>query len=103
MSPSNIDCSSCKQPITIRDFLAACSNYWADIDAVKFTCPQCRHETYARIETSAIWLGYVYAAGCAHFCGMEEIKVEGLQAWREGDGLGVQLSEEEWVISSKAS
>jgi ribosomal protein L37AE/L43A len=95
-------CPSCKQAIATRDFLAACSHYWAAVDAVKFTCPKCRKDTDARIEGSGIWLGYVYAAGSVHFCGMDQIKVEGLQAWREGEGLTVQLLEETWTISATA-
>lgn len=102
MNQITIDCPSCKQAVSTREFLAACSRYWASTDTVQFTCPRCRNDTDARIENSKIWLGYVYAAGSAHFCGVDEVNVEGLQAWREGDGLAVRFLEDAWTISATA-
>jgi predicted RNA-binding Zn-ribbon protein involved in translation (DUF1610 family) len=78
MQETNIECLSCKHAVSVDAFLTACSNYWAAVNAVKFTCPHCRATTEARVEHARIWLGYTYAAGCAHFCGMVEIPVQGL-------------------------
>jgi hypothetical protein len=66
---------------------------------VRFTCPRCQKGTDARIEHSKIWFGYVYAAGSAHFCGMEEVAVDALQAWCSGKNLAVRLGEQEWTIA----
>ena len=99
MDSTTIQCPSCRQGIAPAEFVAACSHYWREVDAVRFTCPRCQETTDARIENSRIWLGYIYAAGSAHFCGMEEIAVEGLQAWRDGVNLRVRLCEEEWTVN----
>jgi formylmethanofuran dehydrogenase subunit B len=65
---------------------------------VKFTCPTCGRNTDVRIEAGSISVGYVCAAGSAHFCGVEDVAVDGLEAWSDGTDLTVRISIEEWTI-----
>lgn len=99
MKLTTIDCPACKQGISASEFVAACSHYWKSLDVVRFKCPRCSEETEACIETGRISLGYTYAAGSPHFCGMVEVDVDGLEARHAGDDLRVQLGDQEWTIS----
>lgn len=101
MNSATVQCPSCRQGIAPAEFVAACSHYLRGVNAVRFTCPRCQEATDARIENSRIWLGYIYAAGSAHFCGMEEVAVEGLQSWPDGANLRVRLFEEEWTFNGR--
>lgn len=82
----------------MAEFLSACSHFWSDIDAVRFTCPRCAQRTDARLESGQVWLGYVYAAGIAHFCGMQEFGIHGLRVERDGSDLVAELDETTWRI-----
>jgi hypothetical protein len=100
MKSTTIDCPSCKQSISISEFVAACSHYWKSLDVVRFKCPRCHEDTEACIETGRVSLGYTYAAGSPHFCGMVEVDVDGLEARHTGDALTVQLEGKEWTVGS---
>jgi predicted RNA-binding Zn-ribbon protein involved in translation (DUF1610 family) len=93
-----IECPSCKRCVTVAAFLSACSDFWPNVDAVRFTCPLCGEVTQARLESSRISLGYTYAAGGAHFCGMIDVQVDGLTVYRNGDELQAQLEGQTWTI-----
>jgi hypothetical protein len=95
---ANITCPSCNRAVAVETFLSACSEFWSDVDVVRFTCPACRQSTDARIEHFRISLGYIYAAGAPHFCGMIDFPVDGLLAWREGTDLAAELDGMTWRI-----
>lgn len=103
MSTPTISCPSCHIAIDACAFLAACSSFWADVDIVQFTCPACHARTEARLEHAQISLGYVYAAGSAHFCGMVELPIDGLRVWRDGADLAVELGGATWKVLAKAA
>lgn len=86
----SVECPSCLKSLSTVDFIAACSRYSAAVDAVCFTCPHCHCATDARIRDSCISLGYIYAAGSFHFCGMVEIATEELTVQRDGDTLLIE-------------
>jgi hypothetical protein len=98
MTPAAVACPSCKTVVTPEAFLSACSNFWSVTDTVRFTCPACQTKHHARVEYGQISLGYIYASGSPHFCGMEEIPVPDLSAWRDGKDLVAELDEVEWRI-----
>jgi predicted RNA-binding Zn-ribbon protein involved in translation (DUF1610 family) len=98
---STIDCPSCRQSVTPREFIAGCSHYWRDLDVVRFTCPKCGKDTDAQLETSKVVFGYVYAAGSAHFCGVDEIVVEGLEVSRDRSNLAAHLDGQDWIIGER--
>jgi hypothetical protein len=93
-----IACPSCKSAVSTSGLLSACSKFWADIDTVRFTCPRCEQHADARLESGRVWLGYVYAAGIPHFCGMEQIGIDGLRVWRDGTDLVAELDQTTWRI-----
>jgi hypothetical protein len=86
-----IQCPSCKQGISPGEFIGACSRYWRELNVVRFVCPLCQKSTEACIESTRISLGYTYAAGSPHFCGMEEFQVTELHAWPQDEGLMVRM------------
>jgi hypothetical protein len=100
MKSPTIDCPACKQGIAIDEFIAGCSHYWKSLDVVQFKCPRCHKDTEACIETDRVSLGYTYAAGSPHFCGMIEVEVDGLEASHVGESLTVQFAGNEWTITS---
>ena len=87
VNATEIRCPSCKTAIAPVAFLSACSDYWSVADTVKFTCPTCHAPTDARVEEGQVSLGYIYAAGGPHYCGMEEVSVPDLSVWRDGESL----------------
>src|SRR5262245_43740155 len=98
MQPAAIECPSCKQGIAVEAFLSACSHYWWSVNVVRFTCPACDEKTDARIESGRISIGYIYAAGSPHFCGMVEVSVDGLATWEDGEDLAAELGPGTWRI-----
>lgn len=95
---TTLSCPWCRQSISASEFVAACSSYWKAINVVKLTCRACGRDTDVCIETGKIEVGYVYAGGSAHFCGVEEIAVDGLEAWSEGADLTIRIRDEKWTI-----
>ena len=99
-SEPNIQCPACRRHVSTRDFLSGCSDFWADLGIVRFRCPLCRESTDARLRTSRIVLGYVYAAGAPHFCGMVDVDVPGLEVQSDGEGLAVLLGEARFRVAA---
>lgn len=99
-SEPNIQCPACRQDVSTRDFLAGCSDFWADLGIVRFRCPLCHESTDARLRTSRIVLGYVYAAGAPHFCGMVDVEVPGLEVQSGGAALAVLLGEARFRVAA---
>lgn len=100
MPEAAIECPSCKTAIAVSDFVSACSQFQSSLNVVRFTCPACSETTDARIENSRISLGYVYAAGAPHFCGMLDVPVRGLAAFQNGTDLTVELAGSTWSVRS---
>lgn len=70
------------------------------VRVVLHRCPQCGSQTEAQVENREICFGYVYAAGEPHFCGVEEMEVDGLSTLETDEGIRVFLDEREWLITS---
>jgi hypothetical protein len=96
-----VQCPSCKRAVAADVFLSACSDFWSEVDVVRFQCPLCHDTTDARLEPSRIWLGYIYAAGAPHFSGMIEVRVDGLLVERDGDDLLAELGDATWKIPAR--
>lgn len=86
-------CPSCHLEVEPRALLAACTEYWPELRAGRFTCPHCRADSPVRIESGRVSFGYIYAAGTAHFSAEEEHAVPGLLARLQGDDLEVSLED----------
>lgn len=96
-----IECPACHGSVTEEIFLSACSDFWPEVRVVYFTCPLCGDRTEARLEHSRISLGYIYAAGAPHFCGMVDVEVEGLTVSSGGRELEAELDGQKWVIGAR--
>jgi hypothetical protein len=93
-----VECPSCKGKVEASAFLSACSHYWSDLNVVRFTCPACGECTDAQVENSRVSLGYVYAAGAPHFCGVADTQLDGLSVHGESEDLVAELDGTTWRI-----
>jgi len=71
-------CWQCGAPFTADAWLDALVDWWAAVNVVRLACPACSAVEDVALETDAFERGYVYAAGTAHFAGMERHSLPGL-------------------------
>jgi hypothetical protein len=88
---SQVPCPSCKRGIEGELFVQACLTWFANLDCVQFRCPSCEQTSEASLETGRVTLGYIYAAGSAHFAGMQPVVLPALVVERSSDGLKLTL------------
>jgi len=72
-------CKLCGGSFTVRAVLDLANHFWPEVDVVVCGSPCCDHREELRVEDGKVERGYVYAAGSAHFCGMEEYDVPTLE------------------------
>ena len=84
------NCPFCRQPLIVERFLKS-AVYWLSQGMGEGECPCCHTRTEFKMEDGKLELGYTYAAGTVHFCGMEQISAPGLRWVRVGDSVGVEL------------
>lgn len=94
----NVRCPSCKDAVPVAVFLAGCTGYHPALGTVRRTCPACGGVDDFRLVDGAVQLGYVYAAGSAHFAAIQDVPVPGLAVEADPDGLRVRLAEATWSI-----
>lgn len=71
-------CWQCGAPFTADAWLDALVDWWAAVNVVRLTCPACSTVEELSLGIDAFERGYVYAAGTAHFAGMEHYPLPGL-------------------------
>ncbi len=89
---------ACKKTLTVGELLDAATHYDASLEIVIVKCPACAAQSEVRVSNDEIGLGYIYAAGAAHFAEMERFDVPGLAASITGTSLVVTLGERTWKI-----
>jgi hypothetical protein len=98
--PEALHCPACKREIDVSAFVENCRSYFATTHTVSFRCPLCEKTTDARIERGRILLGYIYAAGAPHFCGMIEIPVANIDVDRSDGGIAIVLGERRFEVAA---
>lgn len=86
-----IACPGCDHAVPVVEFLEAATAYNPVIVTVRWTCPACAATNDFRLVDGAVELGYVYAAGTAHFAAMADVPVAGLTVTAGPDVLRVSL------------
>ena len=86
-------CWQCGAPFTADAWLDALVDWWAAVNVVRLACPACSAVEELSLETDAFERGYVYAAGTAHFAGMERYPLAGLAIRGFAAHLEVTLGE----------
>ncbi|MEJ3651630.1 hypothetical protein WEH80_01300 [Actinomycetes bacterium KLBMP 9759] len=94
-----ITCPGCSHPVPFADFIEACSAYSPALGTVRWSCPSCGSTTDFRPVEGAVQVGYVYAAGTAHFAAMETVPVPGLTTERRAAHLVVTHGTSRWTIT----
>ncbi|WP_435693407.1 hypothetical protein [Rubritalea sp.] len=62
------------------------------MNVVTSKTPCCGKEENIRISNGSVSRGYIYAAGSAHFCGMEEYDASDLCILKESESLEIELN-----------
>ena len=78
-------CRLCGGIFTLRALIEAATQHWAALNVTISASPCCQVREELEVQTDKVILGYVYAAGRPHFCGMEEYDAPGL-ALRRHEG-----------------
>lgn len=94
-------CSGCGRELDALGFLREVGVYWPTLDAAGRTCAACGHSDELRLSPGQIELGYLYAAGTAHFAGMEPHQVPGLLVKVGFLGLRVEYQGQRWSIPAR--
>jgi len=95
-----IECPGCKTDVLVADVLRGASKYWPTEKVALhcyFSCCGGVHE--ASIRSGKISMGYLSAAGTAHFCGMEDYEIPGMQVCQCDAGLEVIYEGEQYLIT----
>jgi len=96
-----IECPSCSAEVSVAEVLAGASKYWSVVRAAlhcRFPC--CGAINEAQLMSEKISMGYLYAAGTAHFCGMVDYEVPGMTVARCENGLKVYYQGQAFLIPS---
>jgi hypothetical protein len=97
-------CSECKSAVTLRWLLENCHYHWPELyepNVFLCNCPSCDHSWQFEIAPDHLVFGYVYAAGRAHFAGMEPLRVPGLWIRPQEHELVVHVEGRYWTKPRK--
>lgn len=72
---TEIICKHCADIFTPKDLIDRIEKYWEEVDVFVSSTPCCNNEEEFRISINTFVRGYVYAAGCPHFSGVEEYEL----------------------------
>ena len=98
MVQTDVECIDCKTTVPLTRFLDECTAYWRAIDAARWTCSSCNGRNEIRIESGAIWFGYTYGSGSAHFSPEKQQELPIDRCLADDDGLHVYVGDREWLI-----
>ena len=98
MEAAEIQCPACKKMIPIERFLDSGESYDPGLKVLFFRCFDCGSTVEAQVEHGVMWLGYIYAAGAAHFAAMEKVNVDGLSVNRCSRSVEIRLGDRNWTI-----
>ena len=99
-------CPACGTPQSVATILAAAPRHWPAVRAATFRCGACGTEVATRLAPGRLALGYIYAAGAAHFSTEAEYAAPSITGvWEAPDGLHVRIAagqgrEQELVLRS---
>lgn len=71
-------CRLCGGSYTIRSVIEAAHRYWPSLHLVYSRRTCCGATEEFEVQPGKVVIGYIYAAGAPHFCGMEEYDAPGL-------------------------
>ncbi|WP_232664390.1 hypothetical protein [Pseudonocardia sp. TRM90224] len=94
-----ITCPGCSHAVPLAEFLGACTAFSPALGTVQWQCPSCASTTDFRPVDGAVELGYVYAAGAAHFAAMDSVPTPGLAVRREPTRLVVTHGTGRWTFA----
>lgn len=94
-------CPACKNEIDFKDALSLCPSYWPELDVVNCTFPCCGQNQEVQLRPGKVTIGYVYAAGAPHFCGVDEVTLPDLEVVRNSDHLKVRFGETTYTIARR--
>jgi len=95
----HVDCPICGNAVSVADLLAGSSGYSPVINAVTCVFPCCSSRQAVRFATGKMSVGYVYAAGTAHFAGEADYAISSLKVQRSAETISVTLSDETFTFS----
>ena len=91
-------CFGCQHELSALTFLRGVTDWWPRLDAAQHICPVCGHREELRLVQGKIELGYVYAAGTAHFAGMKTVELPGLEIVPGEHGLTMRCEGQVWTV-----
>ncbi len=98
---NHIKCIGCKKDIAVEAFFDNCCYLCPEPpepNVLTWTCPLCKFTTEIQVGEGGIWFGYVYAAGRAHFAGMEWVRLDELSVKQDGGMIVIEISGISWTI-----
>lgn len=101
-TPRTLACRRCAHLPTPAEFLDGLQHWWPSVPVIKHVCAHCGEREEVQLEPGVVLIGYVYAAGTAHFCAMERCDIPGLQVGGRGDCLLLTLNDREWLLPPPA-
>ena len=102
MREASLRCWKCGVEPSDAEYLAGVSRWWPWIPALQHVCAGCGEKEEIQLEDDSVFLGYVYAAGTAHFSHMVTVMVQGLRVKRCQDSLEIHLRGQSWLLTAEA-
>jgi hypothetical protein len=96
-----IPCRACSKRLSLRAFLDLCASFHPLTRTVAFTCPACGKGASARLSSREVEIGYLYAAGTAHFCAVQSIPAPELLAYDRDGMLIAEVDDQTWQFPSR--
>ena len=93
-------CPRCMGEMDAESFLDGCLSLDPALATVSWACAACGATDPIQLEDGAVWLGYVYAAGTAHFARMVEIRVPGLSLALHPRSMEIRLGDRRWEVAA---
>jgi hypothetical protein len=91
-------CKGCGGRFSIETTLRLASFYWYEVDALVCLRPCCQATVEIRVGNGKVEDGYVYGAGSAHFCGVDEYLVTGLRVDKNEKGIRYSLPDKPGIF-----
>jgi hypothetical protein len=100
MNDPKLQCPDCKHMPAVAEYLGQLSSWWPQIETLRHVCSSCGCATELQLELDKLLIGYVYAAGRAHFVPEIEVPIAGLAVDKSADAIEIHYCGETWTVSS---
>jgi hypothetical protein len=95
------ECKLCGGEFSVQGILSLAEYYWPELDVLVCKSPCCQKSEELQLKAGVVERGYVYAAGSAHFAGMELYKAPNLKVSKSSQAITFNLSGSEVTVSAK--